>query len=95
VNAWHFDAEHLVQKAGASRIIFTNGLQDGWSVSGIQSDLSDDVLAINFPNGAHHSDLNGMGNHSTDTSDIQRGTRRIQGILAKWLAELPFAEMQQ
>jgi Serine carboxypeptidase S28 len=97
VDAWHFDPEHLVPTGGASRIIFTNGMRDGWSVSGVQSDLSHDVLAINFPNGAHHSDLNGLGNQSSDTSDIQEGTRRIQDILATWLAELPssFSKMQQ
>jgi Serine carboxypeptidase S28 len=87
----------LVKIGGASRIIFTNGLNDGWSVSGIKSDLSNDVLVINFPNGAHHSDLNGMGNQSTDTIDIQQGTRRIQDFLATWLAELPssLAKTQQ
>jgi Serine carboxypeptidase S28 len=97
VDAWHFDPEHLVKIGGASRIIFTNGLNDGWSVSGIKSDLSNDVLVINFPNGAHHSDLNGMGNQSTDTIDIQQGTRRIQDFLATWLAELPssLAKTQQ
>ena len=53
VQDWGFD--ELPSKT--SHILFTNGLNDGWSVSGIQQNLSDTLVAMNFPNGAHHSDL--------------------------------------
>ena len=33
---WGFDSRNLVKRTGASRIIFTNGLNDGWSVGGIK-----------------------------------------------------------
>lgn len=86
VDRWHFDD---VEIGKHSNILFTNGLQDGWSVSGIQTNLSDSLLALNFPNGAHHSDLSHRGPSEDDTEDIQRGFRQIQNILGTWLEELP------
>ena len=86
VKEWNFDK--LVE-AGANHILFTNGLKDGWSVSGILSNLSSTLLALNFPNGAHHSDLNGHGPRDDDTPDIRKGYVQIQNILAEWLEELP------
>jgi lysosomal Pro-X carboxypeptidase len=68
-----------------SYILFTNGLRDGWSVSGIQQNLTDTLVAINFPNGAHHSDLSGHGPSPDDTEDIQRGFGQIEQILGNWL----------
>jgi hypothetical protein len=46
-------------------------------------------LALNFPNGAHHSDLSGKGPTDDDTDDIKQGFANIQSILAEWLAQLP------
>jgi lysosomal Pro-X carboxypeptidase len=71
-----------------SHIIFTNGLRDGWSVSGIQHNLTDTLVALNFPNGAHHSDLSGKGPSEDDTDDIRRGFDQIEQILGTWLASL-------
>lgn len=73
--------------SNTSYILFTNGLKDGWSVGGIQQNLSDNVVAINFPNGAHHSDLSHIGPTVNDTSDIQEGFRRIRSLFALWLNE--------
>jgi lysosomal Pro-X carboxypeptidase len=86
VDRWHFDD---LKNGKHSNILFTNGLQDGWSVSGIQTNLSDSLLALNFPNGAHHSDLSHRGPSEDDTEDIQQGFRQIQSILGSWLEELP------
>ena len=83
---WGFD--DLAGKTNASRILFTNGLNDGWSVSGIKESLSPDLIALNFENGAHHSDLSGRGPTDEDTPDIQAGFRTIKNILFKWLFEL-------
>ena len=80
VNQWRFDVDSLVEN-GASRILFTNGLNDGWSVSGIQTNLSSDVVALNFENGAHHSDLSAEGPSENDTEDIQQGFLDIHDIL--------------
>lgn len=83
---WHIDD---MAKTGATRILFTNGLNDGWSVSGIQHNVSKTVVALNFPNGAHHSDLSGRGPTELDTEDIKQGFVQIRTILATWLGQLP------
>ncbi len=82
---WQFDADHLANVA--TKILFTNGLNDGWSVGGIRSSLSDTILALNFENGAHHSDLSGLGPSNFDTHDIKYGFKKIKSILRQWLAE--------
>ena len=74
--------------AKASRILFTNGLNDGWSVSGIRENLSDDILALNFVGGAHHSDLSIVGPSSQDTDDVKEGFEEIRRILKRWIAEV-------
>jgi hypothetical protein len=85
VRQWGFDklAENKV-----SRIVFTNGLKDGWSVGGFKSDLSESLPVINFPNGAHHSDLTGQGPSDADSEDIKEGFKTITGIIEKWLNEI-------
>jgi len=88
VTKWRFDD---LPAAGASRILFTNGLADGWSVSGVQENASDDaIVALNFPNGSHHSDLSYyLGNDDDATDDVKAGRDRIQTVLARWLGDLP------
>ncbi|CAJ1930855.1 unnamed protein product [Cylindrotheca closterium] len=85
VRQWGFDklAENKVR-----RIVFTNGLKDGWSVGGFKSDLSESLPVINFPNGAHHSDLTGKGPSDADSEDIQEGFKTVSGIIEKWLNEV-------
>ncbi|CAK0867731.1 unnamed protein product [Prorocentrum cordatum] len=75
VDLWGFDAENL--KAQASRILFTNGLNDGWSAGGILTNLSEatGLVAINLPNGAHHSDLS-HAHGEQDTPDVVAGHAR-------------------
>jgi pimeloyl-ACP methyl ester carboxylesterase len=87
VNEWHFD--DLANAANASHILFTNGLNDGWSVGGIMSNLSETLLALNFENGAHHSDLSGTGPSDRDTLDIQQGFLHIRDLFSDWLHDLP------
>jgi Serine carboxypeptidase S28 len=89
VSKWHFN--DLVG-ANASRILFTNGLNDGWSVGAVKQNLSETLLVVNFPNGAHHSDLNTLGESDTDTEDIKEGHAVIQNILSKWLDEVKGAK---
>lgn len=85
VGEWGFD--DLVRN-GASRILFTNGMQDMWSGGSYLEDLSDTILALNFENGAHHSDLSHVGPSENDTEDIRAGFVKITNILEKWLAEI-------
>ncbi|KAG7360080.1 serine carboxypeptidase S28 [Nitzschia inconspicua] len=88
VQKWHFD--DLVTY-NVSHILFTNGLKDGWSVSGIKSNLSDSLVALNFPNGAHHSDLSHLGPNRNDTEDIEQGYKAISRILGQWLRDVKSA----
>ena len=74
--------------AGLSHVIFTNGLNDGWSVAGIQKNLSSTLIAINFPNGAHHSDLSHNLPSSFDTPDITAGRQQALDLLTLWLQEM-------
>eukprot|EP00934_Nitzschia_sp_Nitz4_P009020 Nitzschia sp. Nitz4//scaffold95_size97785//17380//22751//NITZ4_004656-RA/size97785-augustus-gene-0.104-mRNA-1//-1//CDS//3329560439//9010//frame0 len=87
VKRWQFDSDHLIQN-NVTRIIFTNGLKDGWSVGGFHEDLSDSLVVLNFPNGAHHSDLSGRGPSEDDTNDIAQGFVRIKELLTQWLEEI-------
>jgi hypothetical protein len=54
-------------------------------VGGLQHNISDTLLALNFENGAHHSDLSGVGPSNRDTDDIKKGFVQIKNILEDWL----------
>ena len=77
-----------LEKAGASYILFTNGLQDMWSGGSYLEDLSDTIVALNFENGAHHSDLSHVGPSDNDTDDIREGFVTIRNILEMWLNDI-------
>ncbi|EED90887.1 hypothetical protein THAPSDRAFT_29166 [Thalassiosira pseudonana CCMP1335] len=81
--------DDLVGK-GASRILFTNGLQDMWSGASYLETVSEanEILSLNFENGAHHSDLSHVGPSDNDSEDIRLGFVKITNILAKWLDEI-------
>jgi lysosomal Pro-X carboxypeptidase len=85
VDMWHFD-DLLGQNA--SRILFTNGLNDGWSADSILDNLSPDIVAINMPNGAHRSDLDHHGPTSRDTDDVRNSFPLIIQTLTRWLTEV-------
>lgn len=72
----------------ASYVIFTNGINDGWSVASITANVSDTLVAINYPNGAHHSDLSHTGPTDQDTPDIKEGHKRVQALIGSWLDEI-------
>jgi lysosomal Pro-X carboxypeptidase len=77
VDRWHFN--DLVGQ-GASRILFTNGGNDMWLHGSYLSDLSDSIVAINMPTGAHHSE---MYARPDDTEDVKEGQKRIQQVLGE------------
>eukprot|EP00977_Amphora_coffeiformis_P003112 scaffold581_cov169-Amphora_coffeaeformis.AAC.2 len=85
VDQWHFD--DLVGQ-NATRILFTNGLKDGWAADSILDSLGPDLIVINMPNGAHHSDLNHKGPTSKDTDDIRNSYPLILHTITRWLTEV-------
>jgi len=89
VNKFGFGEAGLAS-GNVTRILFTNGLKDGWSVAGFQTNLSDSLVAINFENGAHHSDLSGTGPTPNDSGDIREGFKTITRLLGGWLEEVGF-----
>jgi len=89
-NEWDFS--NLTK---TSRIVFANGLNDGWSTSSITNatSVSDamgyhELFVVNFPNGAHHSELNRLYPNPRDTDDIVEGYQTGTEILAGWLDEI-------
>ena len=54
--------------------------------------LVDLIVAINFPNGAHHSNLLSHEDPSAkDTEDIQHGFDQITNLLSFWLEGMKHA----
>jgi lysosomal Pro-X carboxypeptidase len=82
VSRWQFND---LAGQGASHILFTNGGNDMWLHGSYLSDLSDSILAVNMPNGAHHSELYAL---TDDTDDIKEGQKRVEDILAAWLHDM-------
>ena len=69
---------------GATKILFTNGMNDIWSRGSYLETLSDSIPVVNIPNGAHHSDLGHIGG----TDELEKAQREITAILEGWLKEL-------
>lgn len=85
VDEWKFN--DLVGQ-GATRILFTNGLNDLWSAGSYLEDLSETIVAVNMPNGAHHSELKYTNTQHMDTKDVMEAHDEITDILAAWLKEI-------
>ncbi|CAJ1951886.1 unnamed protein product [Cylindrotheca closterium] len=83
VREWGYD-----DLSQASRILFTNGLRDGWSTSSILSTDNPNLAVINLPNGAHHSDLSMHWPNPADTDDIVEGHKQATVILQGWLDDI-------
>ena len=76
-----------------SRILFPNGMNDGWSTSSITNVTEaernyNEIAVLNFPNGAHHSELSGKFPNPNDTIDILHGYDQVTNILTTWLDEV-------
>jgi len=83
---WGFDEDRLAVLT--SRIIFTNGLNDGWSAGGLQRNLSESLIVYNMQNGAHHSDLNHLWPSPADSEDVTEVRELVAQQLIAWLKEL-------
>lgn len=81
VDLWGFDDLASV----TSNIYFTNGLNDGWSVAGITTNLSDTLIAFNIEGGAHHSDLAHSPPSEDDLPGVVQARQLGLDLLRSWL----------
>jgi hypothetical protein len=79
---WGFDS-----LKGTSKILFTNGANDGWITGSYTESPSDSIVVLNFPNGSHHSDLTHEWPRY-DTQDIVDGHETIVDVLREWLTDI-------
>lgn len=70
---------------GTSNIVFSNGLLDPWSVFGVLEDVSDSVVAVIIPEGAHHLDL--MYSRTDDSQELTRTRATILQHVDRWVRE--------
>jgi lysosomal Pro-X carboxypeptidase len=66
-----------------SNIVFSNGLLDPWSVFGVTEDVSDSVVAVIVPDGAHHLDL--MYSRPDDSQELTAARQTIMQHVARWV----------
>jgi len=71
----------------ASNIVFSNGQLDPWHGGGILTNLSDSVVAIVIPNGAHHIDLMFTDPADKGYPDIPAARDFERGQMKKWVTE--------
>lgn len=60
---------------------------DPWSVFGVTSDVSDTVVAVTIPDGAHHLDL--MYSRPDDSEDLKTARQTIMQHVARWVQQAP------
>ena len=70
-----------------SNVVFSNGQLDPWHGGGVLTNLSETVLAVLIPNGAHHIDL--MFSTAVDPQypDIEAARALERREIAKWIAQ--------
>lgn len=68
-----------------SNIVFSNGDLDPWSAGGVTKDISDTLVAVNIPNGAHHLDL--RANTALDPSSVLSSRLLEVKHIKKWIAD--------
>ncbi|XP_051048216.1 lysosomal Pro-X carboxypeptidase [Phodopus roborovskii] len=68
-----------------SNIIFSNGDLDPWSGGGVTKDITDTLVAINIPNGAHHLDL--RAGTALDPSTVLLSRLLEVKHMKKWIAD--------
>jgi lysosomal Pro-X carboxypeptidase len=70
-----------------SNIIFSNGLFDPWSSGGVMESISDSIVAIQIPRGAHHLDLRSQ--NALDIRAVISAREQETNILRNWLGLTP------
>jgi lysosomal Pro-X carboxypeptidase len=87
------DREHIALSYGtpndwstqASNIVWSQGEYDPWRGGGVQTSLSDSLVAFVIPEAAHHLDL--FFSHPNDTQDVIAARRREVAEISRWINE--------
>lgn len=66
-------------------LICSNGDLDPWSGGGVTKDITDTLVAINIPNGAHHLDL--RASTAFDPSTVLLSRSLEVKHMKKWIAD--------
>lgn len=66
-----------------SNIIFSNGGLDPWSAGGVTQNISDSLVAIMIPDGAHHLDLRSRNPH--DPKSVQQARLLEVHYMKQWI----------
>ncbi|KAJ1463251.1 peptidase S28 [Pelagophyceae sp. CCMP2097] len=67
-----------------TNIVFSNGLLDPWSAVGVLESLSDSVIAVVIPQGAHHLDL--FFSHASDPPSVLQARKDELSQVERWVA---------
>ncbi|KAK3119786.1 hypothetical protein QOZ80_9AG0675150 [Eleusine coracana subsp. coracana] len=79
-----FDIANVLRRS-ASNILFFNGLRDPWSTGGVLKSISDSIIALVEPQGAHHVDL--RFSNKDDPDWLKQVRRKETRIIARWLSQ--------
>ncbi|CAG7717024.1 unnamed protein product [Allacma fusca] len=69
----------------SSNIVFSNGLLDPWSGGGVLESLSDSLISVIIPEGAHHLDL--RGSNVNDPPSVIKAREVEKSEIRKWIAQ--------
>ncbi|XP_029458074.1 lysosomal Pro-X carboxypeptidase [Rhinatrema bivittatum] len=68
-----------------SNILFSNGDLDPWSSGGVSCNISDTLVAVKIPEGAHHLDL--RYSNARDPPSVQRARRLEVQYMKDWIGK--------
>ena len=77
----------------ASNIVFSNGGRDPWRSGGVLDSLSDSLVAVSIPEGAHHLDL--MFSHEDDPESVNKAREIEEEHIVKWIGEVAQREEEE
>ena len=69
----------------ANPISYSNGMMDPWSGGGVLESLSDSLVAILIPEGAHHLDLRAA--NPADPPYVRAAREQEQAFITSWLKD--------
>jgi lysosomal Pro-X carboxypeptidase len=64
---------------------YSNGLKDPWMGSGVLESLTESVIAVIIPEGAHHLDL--RSSNPADPPSVRAARKIYKEHIIKWISE--------